>query len=217
MARKNTRTIKGGDRAINRLIRLSVETGCLTAASAIIELGFFLGPTTKNTNLHLFLYVPHPQHYTTSGNTNVLTQAPIARLNVQCSHSGQEYVPLELFCASRQTLTPHWLSPVYSNMMMTSLNSRAGPQQMGTAPSTTDSMSRSVATTRNLHAGGTISNCTDASPVVHITSHTEIFADDLSSTSNREDKLVWTWSALSSPCVPQKLISFVLIDCPRRH
>ena len=56
-AKKNSHAIKQDDRAINRLIRLSIETGSITAALAIIELGFFLGPATKTTNIHLFLCV----------------------------------------------------------------------------------------------------------------------------------------------------------------
>ncbi len=44
-----------GDRAINRLIALSVETGSLSAATAILELIFFLAPSTKNTDLHILL------------------------------------------------------------------------------------------------------------------------------------------------------------------
>ena len=54
-AKRNSHAIRSDDRAINRLIRLSIETGSITAAFAIIELGFFLGPATKTTNIHLFL------------------------------------------------------------------------------------------------------------------------------------------------------------------
>ncbi|KAM5536367.1 hypothetical protein V8D89_009965 [Ganoderma adspersum] len=137
MAKKNTRILNGGERAINRLIRLSVETGCLTAASAIIELGFFLGPTTKNTNLHLFFALI--------------------------------------------------LGKIYSNMMMTSLNSRSGTQQMATSRSTTDVTSRSITFAPNFRPRTTSTFADQASPVVHITSRTEVFADDGDAT-DREDK-----------------------------
>ncbi|KAI0806601.1 hypothetical protein C8Q74DRAFT_1212789 [Fomes fomentarius] len=52
-AKKATSMLNRGDRAINRLIALSVETGSLSAATAILELIFFLAPSTKNTDLHI--------------------------------------------------------------------------------------------------------------------------------------------------------------------
>ncbi|KAI1787646.1 hypothetical protein LXA43DRAFT_1164860, partial [Ganoderma leucocontextum] len=138
MAKKNTRTLKGGDRAINRLISLSVETGCLSAASAIMELGFFLGPATKNTNLHLFFALI--------------------------------------------------LGKIYSNMMMTSLNSRAGTQQTATSRSAADVTSPSITGARNFRTGTTSVRTDQTAPIVHITSRTEVFTDDVSST-DREDKV----------------------------
>ncbi|PIL30031.1 hypothetical protein GSI_07943 [Ganoderma sinense ZZ0214-1] len=161
MAKKNTRTLNGGERAINRLIRLSVETGCLTAASAIIELGFFLGPTTKNTNLHLFLYVLHPYH------------VPATQL-----------YSLPLFPIAESALI---FGKIYSNMMMTSLNSRTGTQQMATSRSTTDVTSRSIAFTPYFRTGTASIRADQTSPVIHITSRTEVFANGVGST-NCEDK-----------------------------
>ena len=96
MAKNNTQMLNGGERAINRLILLSVETGCVTAVSAIIELGLFLGPATKNTNLHLFLYVFYSSHVPKS--TVVLT--PVGSRFEQRSHLRQEYVPPVLRHAS---------------------------------------------------------------------------------------------------------------------
>ena len=43
---------------VRRLIRLTVETGCACALSAVLELAFFLG--LPETNIHLILYVPCP-------------------------------------------------------------------------------------------------------------------------------------------------------------
>ncbi|EJF59788.1 hypothetical protein BD309DRAFT_1016901 [Dichomitus squalens] len=136
-AKKNSHALKSSDRAINRLIRLSVETGIITAASAIIELGFFLGPTTKNTNLHLFFALI--------------------------------------------------LGKIYSNTMFTSLNSRLGTQQATTSRAPTDVTSVSITGTHNFRGGSTSVRTGPAPPVVHIASHTEVFADDVYS-SDRDDK-----------------------------
>lgn len=40
---------------VNRLIKLTVETGCACAISAVLELGFFLG--IPSTNIHLIVWV----------------------------------------------------------------------------------------------------------------------------------------------------------------
>ncbi|KAI0716167.1 hypothetical protein C8T65DRAFT_125539 [Cerioporus squamosus] len=129
-AKKNSHALKSSDRAINRLIRLSVETGSITAASAIIELGFFLGPATKNTNLHLFFALI--------------------------------------------------LGKIYSNTMMTSLNSRIGTQQASMSRPPTDVTSGvSITHPHNFRAGtASVRTGGPTAPVVHIASHTEVFADD---------------------------------------
>ncbi|KAI0321909.1 hypothetical protein OF83DRAFT_1168055 [Amylostereum chailletii] len=118
-AKKNSHSLNSSDRVINRLIALSVETGMVTAASAIIELALFLG--SQDTNLHL-------------------TFALI-------------------------------LGKIYSNTLMTSLNSRVSSRQPG--------KSSSMAT--NPHTGANradIMSPTGTRPVVgvHISSRTEVFS-----------------------------------------
>ncbi|RDX45069.1 hypothetical protein OH76DRAFT_1028418 [Lentinus brumalis] len=128
-AKKNSHALKSSDRAINRLIRLSVETGIITACSAIIELGLFLGPATENTNLHLFFALI--------------------------------------------------LGKIYSNTMMTSLNSRINTQQTMSRPPTDVTSGVSITHPHNFRAGNaSVRTGGPAAPVVHIASHTEVFADD---------------------------------------
>ncbi|KAI0762270.1 hypothetical protein C8Q74DRAFT_139542 [Fomes fomentarius] len=141
-AKKNSHALKSSDRAINRLIRLSVETGSISAACAIIELGFFLGPTTENTNLHLFFALI--------------------------------------------------LGKVYSNTMMTSLNSRVGTQQTisrGTsdiASGVSASGTHNFTTNHNFRSGTTsVRTNNPGAPVVHIASHTEVYGDDHYSDKNQ--------------------------------
>ena len=44
-----------GERIINRLIQLSVETGIATTTTAVLELGMFFW--TPNANFYVFLWV----------------------------------------------------------------------------------------------------------------------------------------------------------------
>ena len=46
---------------VRRLIRLTVETGCACALSAVLELAFFLG--LPDTNIHLIVYVRPPRPF----------------------------------------------------------------------------------------------------------------------------------------------------------
>ncbi|KAI0321918.1 hypothetical protein OF83DRAFT_1280079 [Amylostereum chailletii] len=126
-AKKNSHALKSSDRVINRLIQLSIETGIITAASAIIELGLFLGPATKNTNLHLFFSLI--------------------------------------------------LGKIYSNTMMTSLNSRVGSRDplRGSSGGGGTSVTLSGSNHAIRYAGAASRG---SAPVVHIASHTEVFTPD---------------------------------------
>ncbi|KAI0757747.1 hypothetical protein C8Q80DRAFT_1265609 [Daedaleopsis nitida] len=133
-AKKNSHALKSSDYAINRLIRLSVETGSISAFCAIIELGLFLGPTTKNTDLHIFFALI--------------------------------------------------LGKIYSNTMMTSLNSRISTQASISRAVTSELTSGSgnnFTGTNNFRSGTTsVRTNNPSAPVVHIASHTEVFDDHYS-------------------------------------
>ena len=55
-AKKNADGNNRTERMLTRLIRMTVETGVVTAAAASLDLGLFLG--FRNNNLHTLLYGP---------------------------------------------------------------------------------------------------------------------------------------------------------------
>ncbi|KZV66158.1 hypothetical protein PENSPDRAFT_98416 [Peniophora sp. CONT] len=126
-ARRSSMISLHGERVINRLIRLSVETGIATTTTAVLELGMFFW--TPNANF---------------------------------------YVLLSLI-----------LCKVYSNALMTSLNSRALLKRSRTGQETTTASTYSGSASATF--GGTrryvdaISLPPISMPVVHVSSETEVF------------------------------------------
>ncbi|KAI0311431.1 hypothetical protein OF83DRAFT_761819 [Amylostereum chailletii] len=74
-ARRRSRVERSG-RMINRLIRLTVETGTACAFSAILELGFFLG--IPQTNLHLLIALMLSKVYSNTLMTSLNSRADIS-------------------------------------------------------------------------------------------------------------------------------------------
>lgn len=52
---QKSKSFERSELMVRRLIRLTVETGCACALSAVLELAFFLG--MPETNIHLIVYV----------------------------------------------------------------------------------------------------------------------------------------------------------------
>jgi len=135
-ARANPMVSARGERTVNRLIRLSVETGIATTTTAVLELGMFFW--TPNANF---------------------------------------YVLLSLI-----------LCKVYSNALMTSLNSRALASRsrpfFGAETSVGSSNGGRTPLVRPMRHVETISI---PAPIVHVASHTEVFGSGSDSDSPIKD------------------------------
>ncbi|KAI0712238.1 hypothetical protein C8Q76DRAFT_651614 [Earliella scabrosa] len=141
--KQRTSAFERGGLMVNRLIRLTVETGCACAISAVLELGFFLG--IPQTNIHLIVALI--------------------------------------------------LSKVYSNTLMTSLNSRARIGQRGTEYTTAAS---SMAFRNNGTLADTEGGLT--SVAIQISQGTE--SDTAASGRSVDDKFAQGWDVEMNP-VPQ--------------
>jgi len=133
-ARRNPMVSHRGEKAVNRLIRLSVETGFATTTTAVLELGMFFW--TPNANFYVLLSL------------------------VLCK--------------------------VYSNALMTSLNSRALAQRARPLSTADSSVSTSVNTAVSFggpprpamvahNTGRHVETIVLPPAVVHVSSHTEVF------------------------------------------
>ncbi|KAI1790129.1 hypothetical protein LXA43DRAFT_891511 [Ganoderma leucocontextum] len=136
--KRNTIAFARSELLVRRLIRLTVETGCACAISAVLELGFFLG--LPETNIHLIVALI--------------------------------------------------LSKVYSNTLMTSLNSRANisanrPHNGGT-----------MTTIGFRNVGGTLAETEDDTSrgvAVHISRVTDSSTAASGSPATPEDKFARSW------------------------
>ncbi|KAI0313143.1 hypothetical protein OF83DRAFT_1175947 [Amylostereum chailletii] len=134
-AKKRSHTFERSSRMINRLIRITMETGVVCALSAILELGFFLG--MPHNNLHLLIAL--------------------------------------------------MLSKIYSNTLMTSLNSRAMSSSRRSQCTTTSSIGGSGPSTGALGPRSIEEGLRRA--VIHISQHTEVELSP-SPRSPRESKVI---------------------------
>ncbi|KAI0754901.1 hypothetical protein C8Q80DRAFT_1266436 [Daedaleopsis nitida] len=94
-------------RTMNRLIRLTVETGCACAICAVVELGLFLGK--PNTNLHFVFAMVLSKVYSNSLMTSLNSRAHIGRHDSEpLSPSGVMIPPLSPYrTALRNDSDPH--------------------------------------------------------------------------------------------------------------
>ncbi|KAI0035391.1 phosphatase inhibitor-domain-containing protein [Vararia minispora EC-137] len=123
-ARRNPLVSARGEKTVNRLIRLSVETGIATTTTAVLELGMFFW--TPNANFYVFLSL--------------------------------------ILCK------------VYSNALMTSLNSRALASRSRPFFGAETSLGSSYGTRATLiHPTRHVETITIPPAVVHVASHTEVF------------------------------------------
>ncbi|KAI0739120.1 hypothetical protein C8Q80DRAFT_231774 [Daedaleopsis nitida] len=86
-ARHNARAfrIRRSQRTINRLMALSLETGSITAACALIELVFFLAPGVNDTNIHAMLAYILGKIYSNAMMANLNSRVRISERNTEVS------------------------------------------------------------------------------------------------------------------------------------
>ncbi|KAI0762257.1 hypothetical protein C8Q74DRAFT_1371343 [Fomes fomentarius] len=110
-AKKNSTALNRADRTINRLIALSVETGSLSAATAILELIFFLAPTTKNTNLHILCSLVLGKIYSTammtSLNSRIDAETHNSRGGASTHHTSSSGVGTNTFRGQTTSIRSH--------------------------------------------------------------------------------------------------------------